>query len=428
MSISFRHVRLLPCVSAFLALCTSYADGVTRVFTFADRFHPMLCHLARTLEMSGGTLHVLGLRDGQKQFAFFKDVESKKPKERNRWHTQDKFTLLKKHFFLFQAIEGLAVNDTIVFVDAFDVLFQRPFNDLTRKYHELAQNHVEKHGHWPVIFGGELNCWPFPHHHGWIRVPPRGANRSWVHRIPHKAALSDGQYHKTWRYPGRKGEISGDQVCQEWLAEHSSAGDRPQKRPTVGSVGFEFGWRKKLKRRRFPFLNSGAFVGKVGSLRRLLNEMFLLFQSTAETCDQALIPLLLLRFPYLGFVDKDAQLFLNLHGHDPFDLERPLCQGNYFALFAARRRNSSRGNSSMNFRHFLAPRLLGRRGFDDIPKLLHFNGNGKGHMERCVKEFQKVGLKDPMECRYFDVDRIFLQIFDRFERRKAVSCLTQRAL
>ena len=422
MSISFRHVRLLPCVSALLALGTSYADGVPRVFTFADRFHPMLCHLARTLEVSGGTLHVLGLREGKKAVAFFKDAESKKPKEGNPWHTPEKFTLLKKHLFLYRAIKRLAVNDTIIFVDAFDVLFQQPFNDLTRKYHELAQNHLEKHGHWPVIYGGELNCWPFPHH-GWIRVPPRGANRSWVHRIPHNAALSDGQYHKTWRYPGRTGEISGDQVCQEWLAEHSTAGDRPQKRPKVGSVGFDFGRRKKLKRRRFPFLCSGAFVGKVSSLRRLLREMFLLFRRTAEMCDQALIPLLLLRFPYLGFVDKDAQLFLNLHGHDPFDLERPLCQGNYFA---ARSRNSSRGNSSMNFRYLIAPRLLGRSGFDNIPKLLHFNGNGKRHLSRCVKEFLDVGLiTDPPECRYVDVDRNVLQMF---QRQKAVSCLTQRAV
>ena len=130
--------------------------------------------------------------------------------------------------------------------------------------------------------------------------------------------------------------------------------------------------------------------------------MFLLVSRTAETDDQAMIPLLLLRFPYLGFVDKDAQLFLSLHGHTKFDLERPLCQGNYFA---ARNRDSSKVRNSSKFEHFLAPRLLPRLGFD-IPKLLHFNGNGKRFIERCVKEFREVGLlKDPMECRYVDVDR-----------------------
>eukprot|EP00435_Cladocopium_sp_Y103_P021864 s134_g5.t1 len=415
MSDRFRHMRL-PCVSALLALGTgtsqgsnashpSHANGVPRVFTFADQFHPMLCHLARTVEVSGGILHVMGLRDGGKAVTLFKDAAAKKPKEGNPWHTKDKFTMLKKHLFLHRVIRRLPANDTIIFVDAFDVLFQRPFNDLIRKYHELAQAHLEKHGHWPVIYGGELNCWPFPHHN-LIRVPPRaGANRSWVHQIPARAALSDGHYHKTWRYPGATGEIYGDQVCQEWLAEKSTA-DALEKRPRVGSVGFGFrSGRKKLKRMRFPFLCSGTFIGKVSSLRRLLREMFLLFQRTAETCDQALIPLLLLRFPYLGFVDKDAQLFLSLHGHDGDDLEileRPLCQGNYFA---ARNRNSSK----RNFQHFLAPRLLGRRGFD-IPKLLHFNGNGKRHMSRCVKEFLDVGLlKDPMECRYVDFDRNVLQ-------------------
>lgn len=405
----FAIMRLLPCVSALLALGTSYADGVPRVFAYADTFQPMLCHLARTLEVSGGILHVIGLRDGGKEEASFKDVKSKlkKPKDRNLSPFKDKFLLLKKHLFLYRAIKGLPADDTIIVVDAFDVLFQRHLNDFMAKYHELAQTHREKYGHWPVIFGGELNCWPFPHEYGWIRVPPRaGANRSWVHRIPRRAALSDGQYHKTWRYPGAKGEILGAQVCQEWLAEHSTAADAPvpEKPPTVGSVGFGSGRkkRKNRKRRRFPFPNAGTFVGKVSSLRRFLDEMFRLVSKTAETDDQAMIPLLLLRFPYLGFVDKDAQLFFSLHGHVQFDLERPLCQGNYFAV---RNRNSSKVRNSSKFEHFLAPRLLPRLGFD-IPKLLHFNGNGKRCIERCVKEFREVGLlKDPMECRYVDVDR-----------------------
>ena len=385
---------------------SSPRNGVPRIFTYADRYNPALCHLARSVEVSGGILHVLGLREGQKEIRFFQEVESRMSEDVNGFHMPDRFTGLKKHFFLNRAIRALPANDTIIFVDAFDVLFQGPFKDLVLQYHELARAHVQKHGHWPVIFGGELNCWPFPHH-ARIRVSPRdGGNRSWVHRIPERAALSDGIYHQWWSYPGPKGDIAGAYVCQEWLAQHSAASEAPTKRPLIGSLT----WRKKLKRSHFPFLNTGAFVGRVNSLRRLLREIFRLFGKTTETCDQALLPLVLLRFPHLGFVDKDAKMFLNLHGIDKFHLERRLCGGNYFE--APRNfSNSSRWKSSkLNFQHFLAPRL---RGAGDLPKILHFNGNGKAHLSRCVDEFFQVGLlRTQMKCRYFDMDSKILAVKD----------------
>ena len=369
---------------------TSDAFGV-RVFTFADQFHPMLCHLARSVELAGGWLHVMGLREGRKKVALLSDA----PKEQHQWHFEDKFVMLKKHLFLYGAIKRLPANMTVIFVDAFDVLFQRPLKEMVEKYHELARGHVEKHGRWPVIYGGDLNCWPFPHN-ARLRVPRRdGTNGSWLHRIPWDAALS-AAYHNTWRYPARKGEISGDEVCREWLAENSDASEAPEKRRADGLLRAG----KKPKRRRFPFVCAGTFIGRVNSLRRLLREMFRLYRTTSEYHDQALIPLVLLRFPDLGFVDKDAQLFLGLHGHDEFwDLERPLCRGSYFAA-------SGSAQESPSFQAFTAPRLLGSLR-SDVPKLLHFNGNGKRHMWRCVEEFRKLGLLDQndMECDFFDVDR-----------------------
>lgn len=389
-------IRSFPLVTVLVAVgLVSANPKEIRVFTFADQYHPMLCHLAHSVELAGGWLHVLGLRDGRKAVSLLKDIQGTEDKsDQHQWHFEDKFVMLKKHLFLYQAIKGLPANLTVIFVDAFDVLFQRPLDDIVEAYLELAESHIKQHGRWPVIYGGDLNCWPFPHN-ARIRVPLRGSsNRSWLHRIPADAALS-ASYHHKWRYPSRRGIIAGDEVCREWLKEHSDVSEAPKKRPDgKGNVD-----GKTIKRRRFPFVCAGTFIGRVSSLRRLLHKMIQLYRRTSEYHDQALIPLLLLGFPDLGFVDKDARLFLGLHGHDEFwDLERPLCRGNYFEA-------TSHAASSF-FRYFSAPKLLGS---EHVPKLLHFNGNGKRHLWRCVEEFRENGLlggeDDTDMCHYFDMDR-----------------------
>lgn len=52
-----------------------------RVFAFADQLNPMVCHLARSLEVAGGHLHVLGLRDGRKTVAALEDLQEHEQKE-----------------------------------------------------------------------------------------------------------------------------------------------------------------------------------------------------------------------------------------------------------------------------------------------------------------------------------------------------------
>ena len=265
--------------------------------------------------------------------------------------------MLKKHFFLQRFLRRLDANSTVVFVDAFDVLFQRPLSELLERYDRLAQPHLAQYGVWPVIYGGDLNCWPFPHN---ARL--RLGNSS-LHRIPADAALS-ADYHKDWRYPLAGGaEIGAREVCGHWLARHSPAAEAP----------------RRGRRRHFPFVCAGSFVGRVASLRRVLQAMFALYLRTGEYHDQALIPLVLLAAPRLGFVDRRAELFFSLHGHDELgDLERPLCRGSYF--------------------EDSAPRL--RSGV--VPSVLHFNGNGKRHLWRCVEEFRRFQGDG---CHYWDVDR-----------------------
>ncbi|CAJ1389053.1 unnamed protein product [Effrenium voratum] len=62
--------------------------------------------------------------------------------------------MLKKHLFLQKAIRHLPGNATVVFVDAFDVLFQRPIEELRLVYEQLAMPHWKVQGRWPVIYGG----------------------------------------------------------------------------------------------------------------------------------------------------------------------------------------------------------------------------------------------------------------------------------
>ncbi|OLP75542.1 hypothetical protein AK812_SmicGene44643 [Symbiodinium microadriaticum] len=89
--------------------------------------------------------------------------------------------MLKKHLFLQSAVRHMSANTTVVFVDAFDVLLQRPLEELVAAYEQMAKPSLK-----------DVNCWPFPHS-GRIRVHrslPGGGNITWLHRIPRDASLS----------------------------------------------------------------------------------------------------------------------------------------------------------------------------------------------------------------------------------------------
>ncbi|CAE8628072.1 unnamed protein product [Polarella glacialis] len=386
--------------------------AAAQVFTFADRFTPMLCHLARTVEAAGGWLHVLGLRDGQKSRLPGGDVSTETDsatRDDEPWHFEDKSIMLKKHLFLLRAIKRLPANTTVVFVDAFDVLFQRPLEELLQSYERIAGPAARASaGAWPVVYGGELNCWPFPHR-GRIRVRSRdrqdasGRGAHWIHKIPPDASQS-ANHHGRWRYPGHYSalhpqNISGGQVCTEWLAQR---GD-PSKAPTDRS---EDGKGDPPPPTNFPFLCAGTFVGRASTLRTLLHRLFVLFRATQEYHDQALIPLLLLRDQQLGIVDDAAEIFLGLHGHDEFwDLERPLCRGSYFSD-----QRSAAEVKAGSFKEGLGVPRMRDSGSSIPPAVLHFNGNGKRHLWRCAEEFREQGIlggegEETAECTFFDHDR-----------------------
>eukprot|EP00928_Gymnodinium_smaydae_P024763 TRINITY_DN19940_c0_g1_i1.p1 TRINITY_DN19940_c0_g1~~TRINITY_DN19940_c0_g1_i1.p1 ORF type:complete len:470 (+),score=97.25 TRINITY_DN19940_c0_g1_i1:271-1680(+) len=401
-----------------------YGPAAAHVFAFADFFCVMLCHLARTVEAAGGWLHVLGLRDGAESPLPVSSAPAPGDAETRGdepWHFPDKAVMLKKHLFLWRAIRSLPANATVIFVDGFDVLFQRPLADVVATYGELAGAAAERNGGvWPVVFGGERNCWPFPHDGGKVHVPQPEGSAAWVHEIAPDAALS-ANHSGQRRYPYGATQILGDSVCGEWLARRylppgqANGGDGRLAAPS-GRAAASF----------YPFLCAGGFVGTASALRRLYRRLFALFDATREYHDQALMQLLLLQQPQLGIVDDEARIFMGLHGHDDSSvLSRPLCRGDHFEEVVPAERaaiaEENEAGTLMPVPGYRLGRRLGShlrppplaeegRAAEATPSILHFNGNGKRHLMRCVTEFRSVGIlggthEDNAECTYFDHDR-----------------------
>lgn len=392
--------------------------GETGVYVYAFATNDndcMLCHLARTVEAAGGWLRVLGLRHGKSTKLPWGDSAVSSTREEGGFHHKDKTMMLKKHFFLARAIRSLPSNATVVFVDGYDTLFQRPLAEIAAEYRRLAEPIVSRSRgamEWPVVFGGERNCWPFPHGAS-VRVPGRGlgARQPRRHEFQADSSLS-GDHHSDWRYPcgdDSPWSIQAGAVCGEWLAERSDESTDAM----------------------FPFLCSGTYIGTASAVRRLLHRLFLLYRETREYNDQALLALLLLRNRSLGLVDATGSLFLQLHGHRAEDLERPLCGDGYWERAPSSERDvaskDAGGHASQmqplpipgyqpappmgDFRPPLV-RHRGPRGLVTAaapPAVLHFNGNGKRHLFRCIDAFRSRGLlagqqRFDAECVFFDED------------------------
>ncbi|CAE7156659.1 unnamed protein product, partial [Symbiodinium pilosum] len=143
-------------------------------------------------------------------------------------------------------------------VDAFDLFFQRSLEDMVSTYQELAAPSAAHSGVWPVVIGGEMNCYPFPHN-GSFRIhrtkPAKGNfNTTWVHRVPSSAFLKLNAEAKDARaavqYPAtdKSGSIASTEVCEEVLRQF------PADSVPAHSRAF------------FPFVNGGALVGPASTI------------------------------------------------------------------------------------------------------------------------------------------------------------------
>ncbi|CAE7708564.1 unnamed protein product, partial [Symbiodinium pilosum] len=111
-----------------------------------------------------------------------------------------------------------------------------------------------------------------------------------------------------------------------------------------------------------------------------------LHRATGEADDQALMQLVLLEHPELGQVDVAGRVFLTLHGHKLYHLERTLCSDRYWA-----RRGRRTAASLASHRRFnnLSPPRVRRSPPMEPPVVLHFNGNGKRLLRGCFAAFRK---------------------------------------
>lgn len=365
--------------------------GAAHVFAFSDSVHPHICHLANSVAAAGGRLTIFGVKHGKRSVVPGGTASG----------YEDLSWMVKKYWLLLDALRRLPGNATVVAVDAFDTLFQRPLADLVEAYRRLARPAVEATGFWPVIYGGERNCWPFPHDG---RIPVRasaasrvpGAPPDWVHSIPWRSRITANHTPHLARRRFSVGAgpgLRGDEFCSAWLSRFYAHGGAP--------------------RMSFPFLCSGGAVGTVSAFRRLLREFMAIHARRGEYDDQAILGLVLMRNRSLGFVDAGAEIFLQLHGHDERrDLERPLCHGDYFA-------EADAGASEVPLAALRPPAVLTAAGA--APSVIHFNGNGKLHLQRCIGMFHAAGVLGPMlssrESESSDVP--LCELFDH-DRRKVV--------
>lgn len=377
---------------AFGAACARPQGGApaAHVFTFVepngrDQVPPEACLLALTVEAAGGSLNLIGM---------YSDHESELPggiPERYR----EKAWMVRKQTVFLRHLRGVPANETVLLVDAFDVIFQRPLSEVVAAYRRLAAPSVKTHGIWPVIYGGEQNCWPFPHQgkipvHATKRARAHRGSADWVHRIPKASALSAEHvpHLGSQRFPYGDWGIRGDQFCRQWLSDlHGAGGAR--------------------RHARFPFLCAGVAVGTASSFRRVVRLFMAMHIGLGEYDDQAILAATLLRNPALGFVDVAGEIFLQLHGYQHRILERPLCGEGYL------QRVGPASASRPLLESFRPPALRNASGA--TPAVLHFNGNGKRFRSRCARHFLEAGLLgqqplgdrgDPMlTCDVYDHDR-----------------------
>jgi len=310
----------------------------------------------------------------------------------------------------------LPPNETVVFVDGFDVLVQRPVADIKKIYEEMAAPLAHANGgHWPVIFGGERNCWPFPHN-GTLEVVGSGGTASQaghIYQIPEDAVVS-GDHHGHWEYHLGAGRfVKGMNVCGEFMARYAAA--------DAASLPY-------------PFPNMGTLVGRASAVRKLLRQLFRLSEETGEYSGQGLLLLLFLQGRAIADIDTRGRLILSLHGFDErIDLARPLCRGSYFEP-ARSPQAAVDGRSSLEAHDSGAEtfREAARHRFASIvppalrenvatPAAIHFNGNGKRHYWRCVREFHAHGLfrrtVNDTQCSYLNVDRGGLETVNKMRDR-----------
>jgi len=339
---------------------------MTHVFAYADMLHPSICTLAASVKALGGSLNVVGLHDGQGYGAVPKEgaesIASSLAQHSQRvavpgqrWSAtfscqttaecSDYRSSLKirKFFALRPHLKDFPDEDLIVFLDGFDAILETPswhhlFEGFQKLQHKIGPLITPRRG--PVIFSGEVNCWPFPH--------------SWK-----GSANVSGDYRPDYIYNlGAGFRLRGDEICKHWSERFQA----------YASV------RGPL---HLPFPNSGVFIGHVSSLRHLFEFAEETLKLFGDFEDQALVYIMALRaaasqHPWVPlWVDVSGELLASLHGVDVEILAREL-KAPQVCDFRDRA-----GWGYFPAALGISPSRWDRRNKYPMPVVTHFNGDKK---------------------------------------------------
>jgi hypothetical protein len=255
-----------------------------------------------------------------------------------------------KDFALSVILNVLPKNVTIVFADAFDVLYQRSFEEFRKAVFETEY----LNGH--IVFASEGNCWPF--------------NRS--NRKTYSCPLMQG---KNW-YPGSPDQSLGCKLQVDLYDKYLSKEGTGDKADAVRSI----------------YLNSGLSLGVVGNYSHLIRSALQMTKEYSRLCldDQGLSAWLMVRGNEIPIsLDYQSVLF-GTYGEDKliFDSEAGLIKV----------RDSGR-QAQLNISDLVAPYMI------------HFNGGGKPYFNRTrdqLLEFRsrKQAIFELLEKKTFYIDGI----------------------
>eukprot|EP00928_Gymnodinium_smaydae_P026965 TRINITY_DN21006_c0_g1_i2.p1 TRINITY_DN21006_c0_g1~~TRINITY_DN21006_c0_g1_i2.p1 ORF type:complete len:637 (+),score=88.65 TRINITY_DN21006_c0_g1_i2:79-1911(+) len=291
-------------------MAAHYAPRV-HIFTYVDNPRPTLCTLANSVHALGGYINVIGLGDDE----FFGGVphgaldkiadalaeQGRTPRILDRrgsapitCHTRaacskpSGLAKIRKFFALRRYLQDFDDEDLLFFLDGFDSMIEAPTLDhLVATFDRLqlrAGPLVTSRGG-PVIFSGERNCWPFPN-----------------------SGEVSGDYRADFVYElGNRTRLRGDEICEYWARLRQAGHFR------LGRQGGSL---------IVPFINSGVFAGRVGSLRQLFHLASETLQLFGDFEDQGLVYAMALRAasaerPWVPLLlDDDGELLGSLHGMD----------------------------------------------------------------------------------------------------------------
>lgn len=269
-----------------------------------------------------------------------------------------------KNFALSVILNVLPKNVTIVFADAFDVLYQRSFDEFRNAIFETEY----RNGH--IVYASESNCWPF--------------NRS--NRKTYACPLMQG---KNW-YPGSPDQSLGCKLQVDLYDKYLSKGGSRDKAGTVKSV----------------YLNSGLSIGIVGNYSHLIRSALQMARVYSPLCldDQGLSAWLMVRESKVPISLDYQSLLFGTFGEDKLVFD-PI-EG----LIKVR---DSAGQAQRNISDLTAPFMI------------HFNGGGKPHYNRTRDQLVKFrnrnhGIFDILEKETFYIDGIekkFIEECDTYVNR-----------